>query len=172
MANTIRQERRILTDAEFETVAASHYPAICDMPREELVSLARRLREYHGKARDLTHHRRREQRGKAEPRGTTPAPSEAGTSRKKQVFAAALKRLNRQIARLDDLDRGPSQGEIARRALEMKRANQRRHHPSAGRSAGRGMQARPSTAPTLRTDPREIGRVSQFVRDAQLRRDG
>jgi hypothetical protein len=70
----------------------------------------------------VTRHRRREQRGKAEPRGTNPAPSEAGTTRKKKVFSAALKRVNKRIGRLEKLER-PSQGEIGRRALEMKRAN-------------------------------------------------
>jgi hypothetical protein len=172
MAQTMAHERRILTEAEFEAVSASHHPAIGALEREELVNLARRLREHHAKARDITRQRRREQRGKADPRGASPAPSEAGTTRKKQVFAAALKRLNRQIARLDDRARGPSQGEIARRALQMKRASQARHHPGAGRTAGPGMRPTPSTADTVRTDPREIGRVSQFVKDAQARRDG
>ena len=34
------------------------------------------------------------------------------------------------------------------------------------------MTAKPSTRRTVEADPREVGRVSQFVKDAQARRDG
>ena len=79
--------------------------------------------------------------------------------------------MNKQIGRLEELER-PSQGEIARRALEMKRADQVRHHPDAGRTAERGMRSLPNQGDTVRVDPREIGRVSQLVKSAQARRDG
>ncbi|MFC7738890.1 hypothetical protein ACFQX4_24530 [Roseomonas sp. GCM10028921] len=171
MAETIAAERRMLTDAEFEAVAGTHYPDICGLEKDELIGIARRVRDYRDKARDVTRQRRREQRGKAEPRGANPAPSEAGTARKKQLFAAALKRVNKQIDRLERLERCPSQGEIARRGLEMKRANQVRHHPSAGRTARRGMRSLPNRGDTVQVDPREVGRVSQFVKSAQVRRD-
>lgn len=170
MAMTKSEERRLLTEAEFDALTGTHYPEICAQPKDELIGLARRVREYHGKARDVTRQRRRERRRKAEPRGANPAPSEAGTARKAQVFSAALKRVNKQIGRLEKLER-PSQGEIARRALEMKRANQVRHHPGAGRSAGRGMRSLPNEDGTVQVDPREIGRVSQFVSSAQAQRD-
>ncbi|MBD0275772.1 MAG: hypothetical protein ICV73_28075, partial [Acetobacteraceae bacterium] len=144
MGVPIAAERRMLTEAEFEAVARTHYPAICGSPKEELLDLARPLREYHGKARDIARHRRRERRGKAEPRGATPAPSEAGLSMKKQVFASALKRVNREIGRLERVNRRPSLAESARRALEMKRAGRVRHHPSAGRTASLGMRPAPN----------------------------
>jgi hypothetical protein len=171
MTMTMAEERRLLTEAEFSALSGTHYPEICATPKVELIGLARQVREYHGKARDITRHRRREQRGKAEPRGANPAPSEVGTARKKRVFSAALKRVNKQIRRLEKLER-PSQSDIARRALEMKRANQVRHHPSAGRSASRSMRSLPNQSDTVQVDPREIGRVSQFVKSAQARRDG
>ena len=57
-----------------------------------------------------------------------------------------------------------------RAALERKRAAPV-HHPDPGRTAGEGMRPKDSQEPTVQTDPREIGRVSQFVRDAQARRD-
>ena len=164
-------ERRMLTEAEFEAVGRTHYPEICGLQKEELIDVARRLREYRDKARDITRHRRRERRGKAEPRGTTPAPSEAGTSMKKQVFASALKRVNREIGRIEEAERRPSLAESAHRALEMKRANRVRHHPSAGRTASRGMRSIPNQGDTVRVDPREVGRVSQAVKVAQVRRD-
>jgi hypothetical protein len=57
-----------------------------------------------------------------------------------------------------------------REALERKRAAPV-HHPSPGRTAGGGMRPKNGQESTVQTDPREIGRVSQFVRDAQARRD-
>jgi hypothetical protein len=33
------------------------------------------------------------------------------------------------------------------------------------------MRSKPSQEPTVETDPREIGRVSQFVKKSQARRD-
>lgn len=172
MASTIAAEKRMLTATEFDAVARSRYPAIAELPREELIEIAKRIRTFRDKARDMIRHRRREHRGKAEQRGANPAPSEAGISRKRQVFASALKRLNNELRRLEQTGRSPDQAKYARQALEMKRAHRVRHHPSAGRTAGQGMQAIPSDRDTVEPDPREIGRVSQFVKNAQARRDG
>ena len=171
MSVPIATERRMLTGAEFEAVGRSHYPDICGLPREELIGVARRLREYRDKARDITRHRRRERRGKAEPRGANPAPNEAGTSVKKQIFASALKRVNREIKRAGETEARPTLAESARRALETKRANRVRHHPSAGPTASHGMRSLPNQGDTVRVDPREVGRVSQAVKAAQARRD-
>ena len=171
MSRTIASERRMLTEAEFEAVLRSHYPEICGLPKEELVGVSRRAREYRDKARDITRHRRRERRGKAEPRGAIPAPSEAVTSMKKQIFTSALKRVKREIKRVEEDERRPTLVESASRALELKRANRVRHHPSAGRTASHGMRPLPNEGDTARVDPREIGCVSQAVRAARARRD-
>ena len=171
MSLTIASERRMLTEAEFGAVLRSHYPEVCGLPKEELVGVARRVREYRDKARDITRHRRRERRGKAEPRGANPAPSEAGTSMTKQIFTSALKRVHREIKRVEEDERRPTLVESARRALELKRANRVRHHPSAGRTASRGMRSLPNQGDTVRADPREVGRVLQAVKAAQARRD-
>ena len=90
---------------------------------------------------------------------------------KKQIFASALKRVNREIKRVEGAERRPTLVESARRALELKRANRVRHHPSAGRTASHGMRSLPNSGDTVRVDPREVGRVSQAVRAAQVRRD-
>jgi hypothetical protein len=173
MAMSIRDERRLLTAAEFEAVEPTHHPAIDALPREELAAAERRLRGFRDKARDIARGQRREMRGKAEPRGAAPARDDTGTRRKTQVFAQALKRVRKALRRLEDADaRPPGQAEIARRALAMRRAaGGAARHPAAGRTAGRGMRARPNTADTVRLDPREIGRVSQSVKAAQARRD-
>ncbi|PHK94231.1 hypothetical protein CR162_14415 [Pseudoroseomonas rhizosphaerae] len=172
MSLPITAERRLLTEAEFGLVARSHYPDVCGMPKPELVEIARRLRAFRDKARDVGRGRRREMRGKAEPRGAAPARDESGLSLKKQVFASALKRVNKEIGRHDAALRRPAQGEIARRALEMKQARRLRHHPSAGCTARTGMRPMGHDGATAGVDPRQAGSVSQATRDSQARRDG
>lgn len=90
---------------------------------------------------------------------------------KRRVLGSALKRVNREIARFAAAERMPRQAEIALRALHLKRANRIVHHPRAGRTARGGMTPKPSTRRTVESDPREIGRVSQFVKNAQAKRD-
>ena len=104
-------ERRMLTASEFATVARSHYPALNTLPRAEAVALAEQIRALHVRAGDVTREQRRENRGRtAAPRAAAPrteaanpdpAPDERGMAAKKQVFAAALKRLAKRIERLE-----------------------------------------------------------------------
>ena len=172
MSMPISTEQRMLTAAEFEVVKTTHYPDIAELTEGELADAARRLRDYRDKARDIARQQRREMRGKAEPRGTRPAKDNTGTTIKRQIFASALRRVNREATRIGKAQARAGQSEIARRALELKRANRMRHHPSAGRTAGDGMRSIPNRGPTVEADPREIGRVSQFVKAGQARRDG
>jgi len=172
MSLPISTEQRMLTEAEFEVVKQTHYPDICDLRKDGLAETARRLRDYRDKAGDVSRQQRREMRGKSEPRGARPAKDNTGSSMKKQIFASALRRVNRELKRTVKQQQRASQSDIARRALELKRANRVRHHPSAGRTAHRGMRSVPNESPPVEPDPREIGRVSQFVKVGQARRDG
>lgn len=172
MSISAADEKRLLTADELELVTRSHYPDISALARDELGEMAKRLRTYRNKARDVAHQQRREIRGKSDPRGARPARDNSGTEMKRRVLGNALKRANRELARFAAAERTPRQAEMARRALDLKRANRIVHHPRAGRTAHGGMTAKPSARPTVESDPREIGRVSQFVRDAQARRDG
>ena len=82
-----------------------------------------------------------------------------------------MKRLNRELSRIKKAESRKVQGEYARRALDLKRRNRVRHHPSSGRSANRSMTVIENPNPTVTMDPREIGRVSQAIKVAQARRD-
>jgi hypothetical protein len=172
MSVTIATEKRMLTGTEFEVVERTHYPQISELSKGDLDQAARLLRDYRNKARDVSRQQRREMRGKAAPKGAQPARDNTGTAMKKRIFSDALQRVNSERSRLEQAERRAGQSEIMRRALEMKRANRVRHHPSAGRTADRGMQAVPNTMAPGIADPREVGRVSQFVKNAQARRDG
>ncbi|WP_027135766.1 hypothetical protein [Geminicoccus roseus] len=171
MATSIGVEKRLLTESEFELVVQTHYPQVTELGRSQLIEAAKRIRGFRDKAGDIVRQRRREHRGKSDQRGANPAPSEAGVSRKKQVFANALRRINNEIRRLGEEGKPGGQARIARRALAMKRAGRTRHHPDPGRTADAGMRSIPNEGDTVQVDPREVGRVSQFVKDAQAKRD-
>jgi hypothetical protein len=83
-----------------------------------------------------------------------------------------LKRANKERQRRRYQAARDDQVAFARRALAMKQASAGKSHrpPSTG-TPGEGMHAIPSDrAPDL-VRPTEVGRLSQFVRDAQARRD-
>jgi hypothetical protein len=164
-------EKRMLTEDEFDVVQKTHYPALSALTREDLGETVRRIRTFRNKARDIAHQQRREMRGKGAPRGARPAQDNTGTSIKKQIFANALKRANRALERLEAAEDKPNQVVLARRALAMKRANRKQHQPDPGRTAHGSAQPNPSQRRTVDTDPREIGRVSDFVQRAQVHRD-
>jgi len=167
MATSIAAERRLLGD-DFTAVAPSHYPALAELTPEEALALARTLREQRNRLRGMVHANRRASRGKGEARAT--AGNDAALTRRKQVYAAALKRVNHRLDVLHGQARRAWHAAALREVLARKRATPAQH-PGAGDSAGMGMHAKPSRKRSARTDPREIGRVSQFVRNAQAKRD-
>lgn len=172
MSISAATEKRLLTEDEHELVERTHYPHVSALDREALVEARRRLRTSRDKARDVAHRQRREIRGKADARGARPARDNSGTEMKRRIFGNALKRVNKELARFAAAERKPRQAEIARRALDLKRANRVVHRPASGRTAHDGMTPQPSNRRTVNTDPREVGRVSQFVKNAQAKRDG
>lgn len=167
MATSVAAERRLLGD-DFATIAPSHYPALGALPAEDVLALARTLREQRDRLRGMVHANRRARRGKGEPRAS--AGDDVALARRKQVFAAALKRVNHRLDVLHGQARRAWHAAALREVLARKRAAAA-PHPDSGDTPGTGMHAKPSRKRTVRTDPREIGRVSQFVRRAQARRD-
>jgi hypothetical protein len=169
------REAALLTAPERADVDQTRYPEILSLSRHDLMALVKRLRDHRDRAQAIGRQQRREIRGKAAPRGATPARDNVGTVEKAQVLAQAVKRGNAELARLDAPPpeaHHPTQAEIARKALEMRQAMRLARHPSGGWTAGTGMHAKPSDRPTVQMDPREIGRVSQAIKVAQAKRDG
>lgn len=163
-------ERRLLSEDEYHSIARSHFPQLREVPHDELIDLARWLRSQRNRVRDMIHQHRRVRRGKAEPRAGTETPSERGLAAKKQIFSRALRRVNGRL----DLHRAATKREQAaenlRRAVARK-ASRKPAHPGAGRNGGEGMQAIENRRTEDLSRPMEVGRVSQFVRDAQARKD-
>ncbi len=167
MSTNIAAERRLLGN-DFDIVAPSHYPALGELPADEVLALARRLREHRKQARDQVNASRRARRGKADPRG---GALDEAVLKRKQVFASALKRVNARLETLHGEVRRAYHAAALRDVLARKR-EARAHHPGSDPSAAQGMRAKVSRKRTVRMDPREIGRVSQAVKTAQARRDG
>ena len=159
---------RLLSLAEREMVAKTKLPELARQSSEDLQALAKRLRRARDRALRIARQQNREIRGRVQPRGAAPARDNAGSERKAHVLILALKRVARALKKLT----APTQAELTRRAAAMKRAAATTQHPGPGRTANRGMQSKPSARPTVRVDPREIGRVSQAVKVAQRKRDG
>jgi hypothetical protein len=171
MSVAYASERRLLAEEEIEPVQRSHFPLLEELSREELQELARWLRSRRGRARDLLRERRRVGRGKADPRGTPPAPGgERGLAAKKQVFSRALKRVNAH------LDAVLAEARRARHLAALRAALERRRgravdHPDPGRTPRRGPPSLPSGARRPTIHGARIGSVSQAGRVAQARRD-
>jgi len=139
MSVPCKSERNRLSHDEFELIRRTHHPAIYELSPHELQALKSRLREQRNKERALARQKQRELRGKAEPRGKSfPATADQPLQRK-QIFAAALKRLNKELDRMQKLEARAAHVEAARTALAQYRAAKFVHHPQAGPTSHDGM---------------------------------
>ena len=163
-------ELSILKHDEQEIVSDTHHPAVGEMPRDRLESLRSRLRDLHDKERTIARQRRRQAKGKAEPRGGSFSGTAEHAIQRKQVFVAAIKRINKELKRLQKFEARRELGESARRALALRRARQF-HRLQNDPSPLEGMRSMPNRRRNMKLPPSRIGRVSQANKRAQARRD-
>jgi hypothetical protein len=171
MSVTCKFERSLLSHEEYETIRLTHHPAMYDVEVAELEAMRPRLRKMRDKERTFDRQRRRERRGKTETRGASFPGSAEHTSQRKQVFAAALKRLNKELTRLHNVSARTSHVEAARKALALHRAANFMAYPAAGATANEGMVPKASTRRKNIITGAKIGRVSQATKVAQAVRD-
>jgi hypothetical protein len=164
-------ERSLLSHDEHETIRLTHHPAIYEVEAAELEAMRPRLRQMRDKERTLGRHKRREERGKAEPRGTSHPGTSQHASKRKQVFAAALRRVNNELRRLHNLAARTANVEAARKALALHRAANFTTYPPAGATPNEGMAPKASTRRRKIMTGAKIGRVSQATKVAQAVRD-
>ena len=91
----------------------------------------------------ISRKKRREAHGKREVRGASFLGTAEHPSQRKQVFAAALKRVNSELRRLHNLAALTANVEAARRALALRRSANFSPHPSAGDTFNEGTVPRP-----------------------------
>lgn len=164
-------ERSLLSHEEYETIRLTHHPAIYEVEMAELEAMRARLRKMRDKERTHGRQKQREVRGKAEARGASFPGTAAHASERKQVFAAALKRVNTELRRLHNLAARTAHFEAARKALALHRAANFITHPTTGATADEGMVPKASKRRRKIVTGSKVGRVSQATRVAQAVRD-
>src|SRR5262249_16361232 len=153
-------ERSILSYDEHEIILRSHHPEIYEAAFDDLKAPRQRLREMRDKERTLARGNRRAGRGKGAQRSASfPGPAEHPLQRK-QVFAAALKRVNRETHRMAKPEARTPHIEAARRALAMHRAAQFPPRPQASDTPSAGLHPLPSQRRHTRVAPARIESVS------------
>ena len=171
MSIPCRSERSVLSQAELEMVRATHHPAIYALDGKELHALQVRLREQRSKTRTMARQKQREMRGKADQRGKSFPGSAEQPLRRKQVFANALKRVNKEMDRLRKFEARTAHVDAARKAYALSRSEKFIAYPAAGNTPREGMQPR-ATVRRRTTVPRsKIGSVSKATKVAQAIRD-
>src|ERR1700689_4330406 len=101
MTEAAKLEARLLRAPELPLVGITRPPEIERQSVDELKAAARRLREAHDRAKGIGTRQAREMRGKAEPRGATPAKDNSGTVAKAQALREALDRVEAELRRRD-----------------------------------------------------------------------
>lgn len=171
MSTSAKSERSVLSHEEFSLVSETHHPDIYRVgDLKTLQELQGKLRGLRSKERTLTHQKRREARGKSEPRGKSFPGTAEQPLKRKQVFAAALKRVNNEIRRVRVLEATAQNVEAAHKAFRMRREANFLHHPIA-RTAGDGMKSVPNTRRRSHIPGSQIGSVSQATKVAQAIKD-
>ena len=123
------------------------------------------------KEQTLSRQKRRETRGKSGGRGASFPGTAERPSQRKQIFAAALKRVHKELERHHNLATRTAHVEAARKALALHRAANFISYPSAGPTTSEGMVPRLSTRRKTIIEGAKIGRVSQATKVAQAVRD-
>ncbi|HEY8032137.1 MAG TPA: hypothetical protein VIF02_07130 [Methylocella sp.] len=170
MARSIKHERRLLGADELTLVEKTHHPALGLLPDPDLVELRKLLRERRDRAQHIAARQRRELRGKATPKGARAATDDSGTREKRDLLAAALQRLNKEVSRREAKAARQAMIDSARRALELHRANETNSPRPSGRTAKEGINPKSAPAYSLR-NPAKAGAISQHNKNMQAKRD-
>ncbi len=171
MARSIKQERRLLGADELTLVEKTHHPALGLLPDQDLAELRKLVRERRDRAQTIAARQRREVRGKAAPKGARAATDDSGTREKRDVLAAALQRLNKEVSRREAKAARQDLIDGAKRALELRRAAEANAtRPSPGRTANEGLNPKNTPAYSLR-NPAKLGVISQHNKNMQAKRD-
>lgn len=105
MARASKTEDRFLDKDERELVASSRSKALRDLSQDDLIGVARRLRERRDRVQRQARGRRRDAKGSGQEAGP-----DAGAQQKKAALAAAVKRVNRELERRRAANRAKEKG--------------------------------------------------------------
>jgi hypothetical protein len=171
MALSFKAEAALLRQDELELVRTSHHPFVHELDLTQLQDARSRLRDWRDKERTLAHHKRREARGKGDARGGSFPGTAEYPKRRKQVFASALKRVNKELERLSVAEARAAHTSAAHRALALRQAAGVTHRVEQNRTSNEGVASLPSRKNRTVVPPAKIGSVSQQGKNAQAKRD-
>jgi hypothetical protein len=170
MTTSWKAERSKLSHEEAEMLKATRQPQIAGLSGEELGALVGRVRGFREKERTLTREIRRAISGRKTERGSSFPGNVEQPSHRKQIFAAALKRLNAEAERRRADAAREAATSALRQALKRKNAAQR-SFPDPGRTAHRGMANLQSGRRHAVLDRADVGRAVHTTKVAQAKRD-
>jgi hypothetical protein len=172
MGRNLQQERQLLGAEEFALVEKSHYPSLEGLSDKDLAALLKLVRERRDRTQQIAARQRRELRGKVGPKGTRAATDDTGTRDKRDLLAAAVQRLNEELARREAKTPRQSLIESTRRALELRRASEAKTaRPFSGRTSNAGKQAKTPAPLHAPRNPAKWGSISQHTKNMQAKRD-
>lgn len=172
MGVSCRTERSLLNHEDFELVSKTHSPAIYELTRSELEDARKRLRSLRDREFSLGRKKRLEARGKGEPRGASFTGTSDYPMRRKQVFASALKRTNREFNRLSKIEAQKTLTHSAQRALALRRAGDEFRRPEQGLAGNEGLRSNPSKRRRKHVQGGRVGSVTKATQRKQAIRDG
>ncbi|WP_294532127.1 hypothetical protein [uncultured Rhodoblastus sp.] len=171
MSLSCRSERSLVSHDEYAIVLLSHHPAIYDAGSDALRDARKQLRALQEREATFSRQNRRAARGKAEPRGGNFPGTYERPKQRKQVFAAAVKRINGELDRRAKIEARNANVEAARKALALRRAANFATHPAAGDTANPGFNPVSVSRRRPIVTGKRVGSVSQAVKASQARRD-
>lgn len=171
MAQPIKFERSHASKEELDVLARTHFPALLDLENDELSAAQSRLRAMRAKEKTMVRDMRRHIRGKGQQRGSSFPGNVEKPSRRKQIFASALKRINSEIARRQAIEAREAFKASAQRAFALKSSATSRDILGTGRTSNTGMTPLESRRRRTRVHPAKVGSVSQATKAAQAAKD-
>jgi hypothetical protein len=172
MARSLKQERQLLSAAEFTLVEKTHHPFLERLTDKDLAALRKLVRARRDRSRGIAARQRRELRGKSRRKGARAATDDTGTRGKRDVLAAAMQRLDEEAVRRKEKSARQALMESAARALDLRRACEAKAaRPFAGRTPNKGMRAKASSRPHAPRNRAKAGAISQHTKNMQAKRD-
>jgi hypothetical protein len=171
MARRPRQQRHLLSAAELALVEKTQQPSLRTLSDRDLARLRKLVRERRDRTGQIAACQRRELRGKSSPKGARAATDDTGSRRKKDLLAAAVEGLDKEVARRKAKTSRLALIDTAARALELRRGSKARStRPSFGRSPNKGMRMK-THAPRAPRNSAKAGAISQHTKNMQAKRD-
>jgi hypothetical protein len=172
MVRSRQQRRQPLSAEESILVEKTHRPLLETLTDRDLVALRKLIRARRDRAQKIAERQRRELRGKSGPKGVRAAADDTGMRRKRDLLAAAVQRLEKEVHRRKQKSARKALIESATRALELRRASDAKAtRPGPGRTPDTGMRANISIRPRTPRNRAKIGAISQHTKNMQAKRD-